>query len=359
MAPRDAAGGASGCTWGDAARKPAAPRRAGSFPTATARCQSGPEGAAVSLESGALATAPCHGVREAGWGARAVLALAALAAFLPSLPGWWIAAGYARVPRIVARTVTRLHETAPGAPPLLGAEAVAAAPDGTLFVADWTHRHVLAVRPPAPGRWLPPEGRFVPRVDAAGRLHLLDVDSGQLYRFSPSGRLERRAPVAPPRSAPLLGLAPDGAALVAAKGLLRRFSPGRLEVDPSWGPPPHAVPAPGARGLAVDAAGVRAATSDGSLLVWSNRGELLRREPLLGNAGSLAALPGGRLALADRPTGRVILLDARGRTAGRLVSPTGTAPLRSPADLAVAPDGTLAVAAGETVELLRLPGGGR
>jgi len=301
-----------------------------------------------------LATTPFR--EAAGAGPRVVLALTAVAAFLPSLPGWGIAAGYARVPRVETETIKRLHETAPGAPPLLGAAAVAAAPDGTLFVADWTHRHVLVVRPPARGRWLPPAGRFVPRVDGRGRLLLLDFDSGRLHRFTSEGALEASVVVAPPGSGPLLGVAPDGSALVAAGGLLRRYGPERLEPDASWGPPTQAVPVPGAVGLAAGAARVWVATSDGSLLVLSEEGRLLRREPLLGNAGALAPVSGGGLVLADRPTGRVFLLDADGRTTGRLVSAGGKAPARAPADLAFGPDGTLAVADGEALELLRVPG---
>ena len=285
--------------------------------------------------------------------------LTALTAFLPSMLGWSVAPAYHRIPRFRAAVTSRVHETAPGAPPLVGAEAVGAAPDGTLFVADWTLRHVLAVRPPAAGRWLPPVGRFVPRVGADGKLRLLDVDSGLLHRFSAERALEARVAVAPPGSSPLFCLAPDGRVLVAAGGWIRRFTADRMEVDPSWGPAPHAVPAPGANGLAVLGDRVYAASSNGFLFVYSGSGELLKRESLLGNAGALAAGPDGGLVLADRPTGRLFLLGADGRTAGRLVSASGTTPVASPADLVRTPDGTLAVAAGESLDLVRLTGEAR
>lgn len=311
----------------------------------------------ASLESGALEKAlqrEAEGVRSAA-GARLLLAVAALASFVPALPGWWIARGYHAIPRLQAAATVRIRETAPGAPPLVGAEAVAAAPDGTLFVADHALRHVVALKAGAPGRWLPPAGRFLPRVGADGRLHLLDVDSGILVRFSPDGTLEARAAVAPPGSSPLFCLAPDGRVLVAAAGAIRRFSADLSGVDASWGPAPHAVPCADVAGLAASAERVWAASRAGQLLVFSAAGALVASAPLVGNAGALEAARGGRLVMADRPTGRLFLLDGNGRTLGRIVSFDGTAPVASPAGLALAPDGRLAVAERASVALLRLP----
>ncbi len=287
--------------------------------------------------------------------ARWILVAAAFVAFLPAVPSWWIAWRYHRIPTQEAGVLARVHETAPGAPPLTGAEAVGAAPDGTWFVADWALRHVVAVRPPAPGRWLPAEGRFLPRVDTVGRLHLLDVDSGVLYRFTPEGRLDRRVAVAPPNASPLFCLAPDGRLLVAAGGVIRRFREELAGLDPSWGPPPHAVPARATVGLAASAERVYAASRDGTVSVYSPSGDLVGRQPLVGNAGALDAGPDGRILLADNPTGRVFVLDREGRTVGRLVSPEGTAPAPTAADLGSTADRRLAVAAGRSLVLLALP----
>ena len=268
-----------------------------------------------SLESRALERAPQPEAESSGSaaGARLVLALAALAAFLPAVPGWTIARGYHAIPRLPVAEPVRVHETAPGAPPLVGAEAVAAAPDGTLFVADHALRHVVALKTGAPGRWLPRRG-----ASGRGSARTASSSSSTSIRASLPFRCRRdtrgRAAVAPPGSSPALCLARDGRVLVAAAGAIRRFASGPLGGRPVVGA------GSGTRSRAATSrASPRAASASGrrrdpgSSLVWSAAGALVGSTPLVGNAGALEVAPGGRLVLAETGRqGRLFLLDARG-----------------------------------------------
>ena len=293
---------------------------------------------------------------DRAWAARTALVLAALAAFLPAIPGWALAYRYGRIPRWPVATLESRHETGPGAPPLLGASAVAEAPDGTLFVSDRVHRHVVAIPPAGSPRWLPPVGRFEVGVDPAGRLHLLDVDAGVLFRFSASGSLERRLAVAGPGSSPVFCIAPDGRVLVAVAGTVRRLSEGLDAVDASWGASVGAGRDAEVVALAASAERVYAVSRSGLLSLFSAGGDLAGRRRLLGNAGPIAVARDGRLILADRSNGRLFVLDAEGRTVARLVVGDGTAPVTNAGGLALVRGGRLAVAAGRSVELLSLPG---
>lgn len=295
--------------------------------------------------------------RDRATSARTAFVLTALAAFLPAIPGWALAYRYGRIPRWPVATLESRRDTGPGAPPLLGAAAIAAAPDGTLIVSDRVHRRVVAIPPSGSPRWLPPTGRFEVGFDPGGRLHLLDIDAGVLFRFSAAGGLDRRLAVAEPGSSPVFCIAPDGRVLVAAGGAIRRLSEGLDAADASWGASVGTVRAGGIVALAASSRKVYAVSRSGLLSLFSADGDLVGRRRILGNAGPIAVAPDGRLVLADRSNGRLFVLDAEGRTVGRLVGADGTAPVANPGGLAFVGGERLAVASGGSVDLLSLPGG--
>lgn len=278
-----------------------------------------------------------------------------LVAFVPSLPSWFVAWKYHAISRLPTIRPSLLGPTSQGTPHLLGAESVAAAPDGTLVATDWVRRGVLAIRPDGSTAWQPLRGRFLPQVAADGRLHLLDVDTGYLYRYTASGQLDRRVAVAPPGAAPVFCIAEDGRVLVAAAGTLTRLTADLSGADPSWGDAGKPVAAPGVVGLATRNDRVWAATGEDRVLVFSSVGILLRDEPLVGNAGPLAVSPDGTLALADRRTGRVFIMDHQGQVRGRLVSAAGKAPVTSLRGFIFLTEHTLAVATGSSIEILTVP----
>lgn len=304
--------------------------------------------------------APPESARAGSSPDRPVLAMVALAltgivAFVPSLLSWTVAWRFHTIPRLPAVRSVSFERPSTGPPLLVGAESAAAAPDGTLVVADWARRAVLTVRANGTPVWQQPRGRFLPQFSSNGFLHLLDIDTGYLSRFTASGELDRRTAVAPPGAATALCVDEDGRVLVAAAGTLNRFGADLRSLDPSWGHAGKLATASELTGLAAREDRVWAASRENRVLVFSADGVLLRDEPFVANAGPLAMSPNGTLVLADRRTARVFILDHQGRVRGRLVSTSGKAPVSSLRGLAFLTERTLAVATSSSIEVLTLP----
>ena len=282
------------------------------------------------------------------------LVFAALIAVLPGIPGWFIIARYAAIPRFAVTHERDITFSPAGIPPLVGGETVALRRDGALFAADWKNEHVLALDARGGGgRWLFPRGRFELQVGPDEGLHLLDRTTGFFHRFSPDGRLQASSRVVSPGSTCSLAVDSRGGLFVAEKerNLVRKLD-ASLGPDVSFGRG-GAIGLPSVVGLAASTERLYAVSDEGALFVLASDGRLLRRELLVGNAGRLAIGPQRRLFMADKRADRIWVFDPEGRTLGRLSADDGGS-LPEPASLAFTPQGALYVSTQSHVAVFRL-----
>lgn len=301
-----------------------------------------------------------------------ILVLILLAAtLLPAASACRLIAAYAAIPIIHARMEReiRLQEGRP----LAFVQGIAVASSGAVFAADREGKQLVAFPDGSStsGRVLTlgasGEPLLAPQAVALGldgTVHLADRDSGIVSLFAENGTPLRVFKGGLPG---ISAIATDleGRLYVAdpAAGGIRRFEASG-DPDISWGAPrPGLAEVPSVAGLAW-MGGTLYASSPRSIARLDTKGRIIDQRPLVGNGGLLGNGPTGKLVMSDFTvdspgvrwqTFRVWVLDAEGRTVGRVVGPNGRDDLfRQPRGVAVGPLGRLYVANGDRITVYRL-----
>ncbi len=312
---------------------------------------------------------PTRALGAALWGTVALLVLATL---VPAALSWRLIAGYAALATLPVQIESELSFRAPpGAPPFHDGQGLAVAADGTVFAADLAGGRLLAFAPGAPeGRvFAPAPGEPALRRPCGVALtpdqeqvYVLERLTGMVVVYDRGGGLVRTAQLASPGAR---GMAVDaaGRVYIADTGLdlVRRFTPD-LEPDLGWGDAatPGASRLGSALGLAVLNDSLYASIPETLEVVLLNpNGRIRSRVPSRGYASWLTATPDQRLLMSDISTNRVWLLDGDGQAVGRLISAVpGEALFGQPRGLAV--QGTrLYVLNDSRVTVYRVPDWGR
>jgi hypothetical protein len=300
--------------------------------------------------------------RVALWSLLIVLLVASIA---PAALGWRLIAAYADLPPVVATVERNVELLQPNTRPISGAQGIAVAADGAIFVADENPRRLLAfpngdsASGAIIGSVAGPEqlqDPFAVALGPSGTVHLLDRATGMVALFDRSGAFQRADKLAGP-GARAIAIDDAGDIFIGDTGahVVRKYrADGQPDLAWGDGATPGAVRLGEIVGLATLAGDVYAAVP-GAIVRLDASGRIVRREPLLGNAGALAAAPSGRLYMSDLATNRVWVLGRDGRSAGRVVGAGGDERLFSqPRGLAATGDGRLYVVNNTRVTVYQL-----
>jgi hypothetical protein len=269
--------------------------------------------------------------RDRPWGLWLLVALLLALSIGPAIFNWQLIAGYAAIP---TEAVTLLREESfagAGEVARNSGAGLAIGEDGTFYIADATGRQLIRLAPGASATRLvvgrPPAGAspLVEPVAVAlapdGHVLVLDLPTGWVHFFTREGVWKRALPLASP-GARALAVDAAGNLYIGDTGALvvRKYGPD-LQPDPTWGWDP-AKPGVAETG---DAQGLGATTS-GLLLVHVDSAVALDAagrnrawHRLVGRTGVLTGGSDGRFYLADGATNRIWVLDSEARTVARLV----------------------------------------
>jgi hypothetical protein len=290
-----------------------------------------------------------------------------LAIVLPALFGAAHAVSYARIPLIPVSLVREVMLVAPGVRPLTDLQGLAVTADGAIVVAELGGRRLVEFRDGTSGSAVVLAGGdssqalqrpFDVALTPDGMVLVLDQATGLVHRLYRDGR---RLPPLMLGSSGARALAVDasGAMLVADTGfgVVRRYHPDGSP-DTGWGDPRVAGLAPigGAVGVAfVDGGAMAASGVERGVALLDQSGQTTGRAATIGNVGPLARLSAERLLMTDLPTNRVWVLDASGRTVGRLVGVDGDETrFFQPRGIAAPGDGCLYVASDMRIGVYRI-----
>lgn len=296
-----------------------------------------------------------------------LLAALVLATVLPALLGAAHAVSYARIPTIPVSLVREVTLIAPGVRPLTDLQGLAVTPDGAILVAELGGRRLVELRDGTSGRGVvlasaeTPEALQRPfdvAVTPDGLVLVLDQATGLVHRLYRDGR---RLPPLPLGSPGARTLAVDAAGAIVVgdtgAGLVRRYRPDGSP-DIGWGErhPAGQTPVGEVVGIAFVAGGIMAASgAERGAALLDDAGRVIGRTVTVGNVGPLARLSAERLLMTDLSTNRVWVLDATGRTVGRLVRADGDEPFFfQPRGVAAPGDGCLYVASDMRVGIYRI-----